>query len=311
MKDEYLQDILMKREILGISGHKINRPPLAKYPTTIERRYTAYLIRFVNSLNSSINDTTKAYLGSITRERDEFLRKDGFVEDAEELSVFIVQSFGDVVETFLQEEIVEDTAQQILLFTGKEQARSHKAMFGIPTITSEVGMTEQMSLWSIQNSSLIKNISDTTANSIERIIIDGVSNGLSSKQMEKQIFGTGGLTLENSGQSQSTASAFRKAKNRARLIAVDQVGKLNSQLTQKRQRELGIESYVWMNSRDIRVRGNPAGLYPKSEYNHWSRNGEIFYWDNPPADGNAGMPIRCRCVAGANFEEYSDILNKG
>jgi uncharacterized protein with gpF-like domain len=86
-------------------------------------------------------------------------------------------------------------------------------------------------------------------------------------------------------------------KNRARLIARDQTSKLNASINQSRQQAIGIDSYIWRNSKDERVVGNPSGLYPKGNpkhMNHWDREGKEFMWDNPPPDGHPGIPIQCR-----------------
>jgi hypothetical protein len=61
---------------------------------------------------------------------------------------------------------------------------------------------------------------------------------------------------------------------------------------------------VWINSGDDRVRGNPGGLYPDSEADHWKMQGQIRKYDEPysndlfyPRDtqGQAGEVINCRC----------------
>ena len=75
-------------------------------------------------------------------------------------------------------------------------------------------------------------------------------------------------------------------QNRARLIATDQLGKINSRLSQVRQQALGISHYTWSTSQDERVR-----------HEHVLRDGRRFAWDNPPAGGHPGQAIRCRCVA--------------
>jgi uncharacterized protein with gpF-like domain len=89
-------------------------------------------------------------------------------------------------------------------------------------------------------------------------------------------------------------------KNRAAFIARDQVSKLNGQLTRYRHESVGIYKYNWRNSQDQRVVGNPTGLYPKptkGHGDHWSREGKLYYYNNPPADGNPGYAYNCRCYA--------------
>lgn len=91
-------------------------------------------------------------------------------------------------------------------------------------------------------------------------------------------------------------------KSRAAFIARDQTAKLNGQLTRYRHESVGIKKYTWRNSQDQRVVGNPAGLYPKptrGHGNHWEREGKVYYYNKPPADGNPGFAYNCRCYAEA------------
>ncbi len=72
-----------------------------------------------------------------------------------------------------------------------------------------------------------------------------------------------------------------------RRITRDQSQKLIGGLTEVRHRELGIEGYEWLTSRDERVRPT-----------HRDNDGKLFLWSNPPAvTGPPGRDIQCRCVA--------------
>lgn len=76
---------------------------------------------------------------------------------------------------------------------------------------------------------------------------------------------------------------FDKVESRARLIARDQIGKLNGELTEKRQQALGITSYIWRTADDERVRDS-----------HREKEGEKFFWNSPPADtGHPGNDYQC------------------
>ncbi|MCL2001614.1 MAG: hypothetical protein FWG74_09280 [Planctomycetes bacterium] len=89
-------------------------------------------------------------------------------------------------------------------------------------------------------------------------------------------------------------------KDRASFIARDQTAKLNSILAEAHQTEAGITHYVWRTAGDRRVVGTPGGLYPKwneAHGNHYARDGKIYSWKNPPADGPPGQAIGCRCIA--------------
>lgn len=74
--------------------------------------------------------------------------------------------------------------------------------------------------------------------------------------------------------------------SRAKLIARDQLGKINSRLSQIRQQSLGITHYFWSTSRDERVR---------DRHRRW--DGDLIAWDKPPIDGHPGQAIQCRCTA--------------
>ena len=75
------------------------------------------------------------------------------------------------------------------------------------------------------------------------------------------------------------------AEKHVRLIARDQVSKLNGQLNRARQVSAGIEKFVWRTQRDPRVRDA-----------HEAIDGGVFSWtDGAPEIGFPGEPIQCRC----------------
>lgn len=75
-------------------------------------------------------------------------------------------------------------------------------------------------------------------------------------------------------------------ESRAKLIARDQVSKMNSSMNEVRQTSLGIESYEWAAAMDERTRDT-----------HADNDGEIFRWDTPPDTGHPGFEVSCRCTA--------------
>lgn len=89
---------------------------------------------------------------------------------------------------------------------------------------------------------------------------------------------------------------FAVSESRARFWARDQALKLNSAVTQDRFAAAGIARYVWTTANDDRVRGNPSGLYPDAEPDHWAREGKEFALDDPPEGGHPGEDYNCRCV---------------
>ena len=108
--------------------------------------------------------------------------------------------------------------------------------------------------WTRQNVELIKTIPHQNLSRMREIALDGYRNGTTTTRIVKAIkkeYGTG--------------------RSHARLIARDQISKLNSEITQKQQRDAGVEEYIWSDSGDGRVRSG-----------HHRLNGKKFRWDDPP-----------------------------
>jgi len=123
--------------------------------------------------------------------------------------------------------------------------------------------------WVSDNASLIKSIPTTAADRAQAIVQQMVENGQRwetiAKQLEKELDIT---------------------KNRAQLIARDQVSKYNGALNQANQKAAGINRYAWRGVKDNRERPE-----------HLALEGQVFSWDQPSHLGNPGEPIRCRCWA--------------
>ena len=110
---------------------------------------------------------------------------------------------------------------------------------------------------------------------------------------------------------------------RARNIARDQMGKLNSKLSEMRMSDAGLKTYTWQTAHDERVRGNPGGRFPTAVPSHYLIDGAICRFDNGSVmfdkvskawvprlasmpTGSPGMEILCRCVAVPRWEEMMD-----
>lgn len=129
------------------------------------------------------------------------------------------------------------------------------------------------SVWVQENIELIRSIRSQTLEKIRYKLGDMVTEAAEKQTLAAQL-------------SEAIQDIAHNNRNRADLIARDQIGKLNGRLTQLRQQSAGITKYKWSTSKDERVR--PA---------HEAREGKVYEWAHPPADGNPGYPIRCRCVA--------------
>jgi SPP1 gp7 family putative phage head morphogenesis protein len=79
------------------------------------------------------------------------------------------------------------------------------------------------------------------------------------------------------------------AEAHAALIARDQIGTLNMELSRERQTAAGITEFKWISRRDGRVRAS-----------HRDRDrGQSFTWENGANGEFPGGPVNCRCRAQA------------
>jgi SPP1 gp7 family putative phage head morphogenesis protein len=149
---------------------------------------------------------------------------------------------------------------------------SVRSAFGID-ITPLMSMSDvraTINLAKAANVSLIKSVHSTYFDKIGNAVLSGVTQGRRASDLADDIEKITGVT-----------------ESRAKLIARDQTGKMNSAITKARHGELGLTEYTWQTSEDERVRDS-----------HAAHDGQVFRWDDPPADtGHPGEDIQCRCVA--------------
>ena len=154
-----------------------------------------------------------------------------------------------------------------------------RSTLSVELFRSEPWLQPQIENFVEQNVALIKSVDERYFGEVQEIVFRGARQGRSAKEIAEEI-------RERSGVS----------KSRAELIARDQVNKFNGQLSEIRQTETGVRRYRWRTSLDERVRPE-----------HEAREGKVFEWDDPPADGHPGEAINCRCYAEPVLE---DLINE-
>ena len=128
-------------------------------------------------------------------------------------------------------------------------------------------------LWVGENLDLIRSIDDETMRRIRQALIARITGSVNHAGLAKDLVA-------------EIQAITEKEKNRAELIARDQLGKLHGQINRRKQESLGIDEYEWETSHDERVRDS-----------HRALQGKVFSWSKPPPEGHPGYPIRCRCIA--------------
>lgn len=273
------------------------------YPRNIERRYTAMLRKVVREVAA---ETEKQL-----RERS-LMRLDSWSDDLDALIVYLLRFAEGVTSPVIARlpavyaSVSQFNDQQWRLvvkggtglaippassvFAPNATMSSFSEItkrfgLGVDVYRSEPWLAEMQKNWVSQNTSLIKSVPAQNMAKVEQVVRTGVMGGTTAKEIAKQVKAASGVS-----------------DRRAMIIARDQIGKANGELTQHRQTDLGVEEYKWVTAHDERVRGNPSGRFPRAVPSHYAREGKTFRWDDPPDGGHPGMAVLCRCFAEPVFD---------
>lgn len=184
--------------------------------------------------------------------------------------------------------IVRSTAARVSEHNKKQLLNQLKQSIGIDLgdIAAQ-GLAPVIQAFTAENVALIKTLPQTMFDRIERQTLAAVRTGTRASDLEQQI----------------RSEAFGATRKQTMRIARDQINKLNGDLNRVRQKQIGVEKYIWRTSGDERVRDE-----------HAEKDGETFSWDEPagdptdPADGAfPGDAIQCRCWAEPVLEDLFDM----
>lgn len=172
----------------------------------------------------------------------------------------------------------EAMAVRILGLEAKRHTEGFKAsakrVFGIDltAVVREEDLADYLDNAAARNAGLIKGLAADTVKRIQNTVTTAVINGAPARELRKK------LTAD-----------FGFSDRRAKLIARDQIAKLNSDMNRERHLQAGVTTYTWRTAHDERVR--PL---------HRSLDGEVYEYGKPTGAEQGlppGQPIQCRCVA--------------
>jgi SPP1 gp7 family putative phage head morphogenesis protein len=259
-------------------------------PDSQEREYTRLLLRYSKDLQAGVNVILLPRIDDIQREFEVDARADGWTDTLDSLMAELMRYASKGAAMVLGKLPGQFTA------TSKFNERQFKmvvkantgmavpevmpgapssAILGVNVFRSEPFLKPLAEGWVAENTKLIESLPTRMFPELEGIVRRGVMNGTSVKDIREQI-----------------RARYKVTDYRATLIAQDQTLKLNADLTKYRLQSVGVTQYVWRSVQDSRVRPEHAFL-----------NGKTFAFDKPPAEGNPGHPVRCRCRAEAIWDE--------
>ncbi len=228
------------------------------------------------------------------KKQSDLYRGDDFLDDIRELMNALGIAAGVIFKDV--EAMAFLFADKISNFNRGQYRRIINATLGVDPISNDDWLRAQLKLFAQENATLIKSIPETMLKDVEGVVYRGLQGGATIRDMEKDI-----------------SDKFGVSRRKARLIARDQTGKLNSALTEIRQKRVGIEEYIWNDASDERVRDS-----------HKALDGKICRWDDPTVYRNPGeaewrkrssiggvekhpgAEIQCRCWAEPIME---DLIN--
>ena len=278
LRKEAVQELIRKK----FHGHDVL---LSKYvpvfPAGIEREYARISRQYMQLLKESIEEEIPVLKEQIMRERGTY-RADSFndvMAVMEKVLSNIQKKFTEKERGFGLRRKLESLANLTRKLTIKEWKKAVHKTLGI-NIMEDYYMGEfyraTLEKWVDENVSLIKTIPADSLSDMKNIVKEGFVNGKSTTGIMKEI-----------------QRRYNMGNTHARLIARDQIGKLNAAVTKAQQQDAGIEEYIWCTTGDSRVRDS-----------HKELNGHTFRWDDPPVvDAKSGRrchpeeDYQCRCRA--------------
>lgn len=263
------------------------RPMVAgqvRLPEHLERRYRAILLRRTRLAR----DLVTRKIRPVLRRAKKSERTDALDEYAGELSLDIA-AVAAAIEAVapIDEDELRDLAMAVEGWASRQIERSLQQV--VPTI--KVFTDETTAIYEAfiaENVALIKSMDARYFADLEELVQRAYRDGTTTEDFAREL-----------------SRRFEVSEGRARLIGRDQIAKLNGQVTQHRQTQLGITEYQWQTAGDERVTGAPGGRYADERPSHYDLDGKVFAWDSPPISGrnyepaHPGEPINCRCVARA------------
>lgn len=283
LRQEAIRELIRKK----FHGHDIL---ISKYtpafPAGIEREYARVSRQYMRLFKESIEEEIPVLKEQIMKERGTY-RTDGISDVMallERVLDRIQKKFTEKEEGYGLRRKLESLANMTRKLTIREWKKAVDRTLGVNIMEDYyLGDFFQTALdrWVDENVSLIKTIPANTLGDMRIIIKEGFLNGKSTTHIMKEI-----------------QHRYNVGKSHVRLLARDQIGKLNASITEAQQRDAGIEEYIWDDCGDSRVRRS-----------HKALNGKRFRWDDPPVVDqktgrrcHPGQDYECRCRAKPVFK---------
>jgi SPP1 gp7 family putative phage head morphogenesis protein len=292
---------LMKRRRLSGKGKKpFKKVPLWRYPNLIEMKYKIFLQRLVTRMRKMTEEKLIVHLPYLVSEADRERKVDAWGDSLDDLMEGLKIGFEEIIDDDATVNFVWQISRNVAGWNDAQFHNMVRTVVGVEHYAYEPWLNSHMKSFVSENIGLITKLEEETYHDIRRIVESGLRQGISYLDISKSILN--GSDIE--------AGRFDKTKARATLIARDQVGKFNGELTAIRQQSIGVNEYYWRTAGDERVRDS-----------HDALNGMLCRWDDDTVysdddgetwqsrlsigayGGTPGQDFQCRCWAEAKLTE--------
>jgi SPP1 gp7 family putative phage head morphogenesis protein len=251
-----------------------------KYPHGVEYEYR----RNLRWLNAQLRKAVKHYLHPLVKPMTAevtdmshpaggHIRQDAWQDD-------LNKAFTDIANDMVKPTnatIKRMTAigPRVNQYNKSEWTKLIRSQYGVnPTAENPEAYSDLLDHWAFNNAALIKDIPAKAMQQIADMTKEALMSGQSQEDLSSDIYDVFDDRLD-------------VADSRCDLIARDQVAKLNGKLTEERQTDIGVDSYIWRTVGDERVRDT-----------HADNEDQTFAWAEPPVEtGHPGEDYQCRCWA--------------
>lgn len=260
------------------------RAPRQRFPFALEIEYAKLLTGYVDQLR----DRMGALMGALPRLTNSVAsRRDA--HESDRVHAMIEEIRARVLSREQLSLVVAAYARRVAEHQRKEFARQVRARLGVDVALLGVDVQvagAKLADFVAENVSLIRSLAATPLDEVERLIARGFASGARHEDLSKEIDGR-----------------FDVARSRARLIARDQIGKLNAQMSRDANRQLGLDRWRWRSMRDGAVRPEHAALDRESEIAPFSYSGRRPRY-------MPGEEVQCRCYDEPVFDDVLDELKR-
>lgn len=278
--DGVVKSIIQQKKKQATSFKKpfrLKKPPRSISVKGQQRAYLSDIIPFIKELKRITEEILYPQIENIiATSKSERPKLDSFSDDIESLMekmrLKFFKNYSDAQISFF----AKRAAERLENFNAKEFEKQFKRVLNIDLHRVEPWLSSEIKGFVSQNVSLIKSIPDQYFNRVEQSVLRGIQSGKLTSAIKEEI-----------------QQAYSVSESRATLIARDQIAKFNGNLTELRQKSVGVSKYIWSISLDERVRPD-----------HAEKEGNVYYWNDPPADtGHPGQDFQCRCSALPVFDD--------